>query len=143
MRHGIHGLADAPLGSRLLGAPTDPLNRQRLRVQIVATALLVMANAVGAAVAIVLTLFVLPPPSIFTAEWRTINLVVLPCYIAGAFVVAGGLGTWLGLSTNRWHYEGRQPTAVESARSLALSRRLTILQGVFWFGATVMYTVAA
>ncbi|CAM3604750.1 adenylate/guanylate cyclase domain-containing protein [Smaragdicoccus niigatensis] len=143
MRLGIPRLADAPLGSRLLGAPTDPLNRQRIRVQIVATALLVAANGIGAAIAIVLVLFVLPTPSIFTPAWQTMNFVVLPVYVLGAFVIAGSVGTRLGLATNRWHYEGRTPNAEESARSLALPRRLTILQGLFWLAATVLYIVAA
>ena len=129
-----------PLGSRLLGRNEDSPLVLRLRVQTLLTVSVVMSNVTGAVVAIALIVWVIPGPSIVVHELRLVNAVALPVYVGGAIVVGVLAGTLRSLRVLRWSVEAREPTAAESAATLAVPARLTRLQAGLWLLAAVVFT---
>ena len=135
--------SEAPLGSAILGSPSDSPRRQRIRIQALLTVLLASVNAIGVAIVVLLIIFVIPGPSVLTAEMSFVNFVVLPIYVVFAFVLGATWLTNVAIRTLRWRTEGREPNQVERAAALKVPWRLTMGQAVFWFGATAFYTAAA
>ncbi|QIS20964.1 adenylate/guanylate cyclase domain-containing protein [Nocardia terpenica] len=129
----------APWGSRLLGPAEEGTLRRRIRIQALLTVPLILANLVGIAVAIVLTVFVLPGPPLLTWSLVLLNFVVVPVYIVVALV--GGLvwGTVWGVRTLRWAIDpDRIPTEREQIEAAAVPRRLVVVQVVFWLGGLLL-----
>jgi adenylate cyclase len=128
-----------PLGSALLGDDID-VGRLRVRVQLLLTATIVIANVIGAVVVTTLALVVIPGAPVFVPALRLVNDVALPTYILGALVVGVLYGTRTSLAALRWVGDGRAPTADDRRRTLNVPWRLAQLQGLLWAGATVIFT---
>lgn len=134
--------AEAPLGSRILGSPDEPPRIQRIRTTILLSTLLIGTNAIGAALVIVLILFVIPGPSVLTREMAMVNFIALPIYILLAFVVGIAWTATVGVRALGWRMEARNPTKREQIAVLALPWRFAVIEASLWLGATVFYTVA-
>jgi adenylate cyclase len=129
-----------PFGSRLLGAADQSVPVLRIRVQVLLTALLVVTNVVGAAVVVGLLMIVIPGPRP-TGHALAAVAVAAPVYVLAGLILGGWWGTRRAFRTLRWALLGHQPTAAERARSLRLPRELTVVQGVLWAVAAVVFTV--
>lgn len=134
-------LPDAsPLGSRLLGSVGEGHVRRRVRVQLLLTASLLIANLIGAAVVIVLISVVIPGPSILGLRFWWVNFVAVPIYVALAFLVGTVWGTRRALRGLRWSVRGDDATAADQSATLAMPWRLTVIQFILWFGAFLLFT---
>src|ERR1700678_3043401 len=96
-------------GSWLLGRVSESQARRRVRIQLIITVFIVMANLIGIGVAALLLTVAFPTPSIFSDAPLWITFVAAPAYIA----VALALGTyWITrrtVSVLRWAIEGCKP----------------------------------
>ncbi len=133
--------AEAPLGSRLLGMPNESLQVRRIRVQILLTTFLVVANTVGALVVGVLITVVIPGPNVLEERFLPASAIVIPVYVAFAMLVGVVWGTKIGIHGLRWALEDRIPTRQEQVAALAMPWRLTAVQAVLWSGGTAAITI--
>lgn len=129
-----------PFGSRLLGPAEQDPSRLRVRIQLLLTLFLLSTNLIGAAIVVVLSVFVVPSPAPTRA--MTIALfVAIPCYVAVAVVIGATWGTSATVRAQRWAIEDREPTTQDRRRALRAPRMLTALQGALWIAATVFFTL--
>ncbi|MEO7458525.1 MAG: adenylate/guanylate cyclase domain-containing protein [Acidimicrobiales bacterium] len=115
-------------GSRLLGSHDESERRRRVRVQVLLTASIVVANVFGTLG--VSALIVLLVPDRGPADWQT--ALAGGVYLVVAVIVGLGWGTRTGLASLRWMVEGREPDALEQRRTLRVPIRLVRVQAVFW-----------
>ncbi|MCP2306289.1 adenylate/guanylate cyclase domain-containing protein [Actinokineospora globicatena] len=128
-----------PFGSRLLG-PADQGGRAlRVRVQGLLTVTLVIANLIGAVVAVVLSTWVIPGPGPVAATWVMIAVGV-PCYVVVALVFGTVWGTGRALRAVRWAIADREPTEGDRRATLRVPLRLTLMQAFLWGLATALFT---
>ena len=80
-------LSETPAyGSYLLGRVNESPSRRRVRIQTILTVVIVGANLVGVAVAVLLVTVAFPVPSVFTDAPKWVTFGVVPAYIAGGRV---------------------------------------------------------
>lgn len=127
-------------GSILLGSATDSGFKQRIRIQTLLTASVVVANLIGALCAVGLASVGIPYPQIFVADLWWVNFIVVPCYIVGAFVVGIGWGTVVVVRDLRWAIRDERPSPAEARRARRAPWRLIRMQAVLWGGAVIMFT---
>ncbi len=129
-------------GSVLLGPAHQSARRLRVRIQVLLTVLLVATNLIGAAIAVVLSILVIPSP---TADRATVLALAIgvPVYVAVALFVGATWGTAGALRALRWAIEDRTPTDEQRLTALGVPWFLTKIQGGLWIGGTVLFTVLA
>lgn len=132
--------ARSPFGSWLLGPEGQSLRRLRLRVQVLLTLGIVLTHLVGAAVVVVLALFVIPIPE---ADGGTVVAlaVAVPTYVGLAVVVGALWGTRVALRCLRWALRGEEPSEHERRRALRVPLMLAGVSGALWLGAVLLFTV--
>ncbi|MEE4025126.1 adenylate/guanylate cyclase domain-containing protein [Gordonia sp. PKS22-38] len=128
-------------GSILLGSADESGFRQRIRIQTLLTGSIVTANLFGALVAVALTAVGIPEPTVFTGELWWVNFIAVPVYIFAAFVVGIGWGTAVAVRDLRWAIADRPPTKRDARRTMRVPWVLSLVQGMLWGGATVMFTL--
>ncbi|MBJ8342867.1 adenylate/guanylate cyclase domain-containing protein [Antrihabitans sp. YC3-6] len=133
--------AAAPLGSTLLGSPSESSGIQRVRVQLLVTGLLVVTNLVGSAIVIALVSVVIPGPNVLAGEFALVTFVIVPSYIAFAFIVGVIWTTRIGIRELNWAIEDRPPTRSEQVKALTMPWRLTAIQLAMWIGGAIVGTV--
>ncbi|MBB5916310.1 adenylate cyclase [Nocardia transvalensis] len=134
-------LGPAPWGSRLLGSAEETSGRRRVRVQLLLTVTLLVANLTGIAVVMALIGFVLPGPTVFSGRLVLLNFVATPLYTVAALVIGFVWGTVWGVRTLRWAIDpDRIPTADERAAAARVPRRLVMQQAALWLGAAAVLT---
>lgn len=137
-------LAAAPWGSRLLGREEEAAGIRRLRIQLLLTVPIVVANLAGVFVSITLIGFVLPGPSVFTEKMILIDAVAAPVYAAVAVLIGVWWGTARGLGALGWALHPETvPTVEQQAAAAAVPRRLVRMQALLWFGGVVVLTLLA
>ncbi|WP_188547037.1 adenylate/guanylate cyclase domain-containing protein [Rhodococcoides trifolii] len=137
------GRTVAPLGSSLLGKPDESPRRRRIRVQILLTVSLLGANAIGLVVVLTLVSVVVPGPNVVTPrEYWWVNFIMLPIYLALAFLIGLVYGTTRTVKGLRWAIEDREPTRREQVRTLAMPWRLTRVQILLWTVGSMLFTTA-
>jgi adenylate cyclase len=108
------------------------------RLTVLAT---VTAHLVGAAVVVVLLVFVLPVPPALEGSAAVIrrNLIAAIAYVG--VIVPAGVALGLGQSgrATRWLVEERAPTECERELTLGLGLRLLAMQTGLWAGAVVLF----
>ncbi|ADG97118.1 adenylate/guanylate cyclase with integral membrane sensor [Segniliparus rotundus DSM 44985] len=122
----------APLGSRLLGRPDEDVTIRRIRVQVLLTFSIIIANLGGIILVSVLIGAVLPGPGVFGHEFFLIDFVALPLFYMFAIVIGAIVGTVEGLRALEWANSGTEPTEDEAQRVFHMPWRLTRLQGGLW-----------
>ncbi|GAB3132106.1 adenylate/guanylate cyclase domain-containing protein [Tsukamurella serpentis] len=130
----------ADYGSVLLGSAQDSTRTTRVRIQLVITIGVTMANLIGVGLAIALTVVGIPEPSIPWDHWW-MNFLVVPLYISTAFVLGGVVGTASLVRSLRWSIREEEPTAAQAHAALAGPWRLTTLQALLWGVGTVVMGV--
>jgi len=126
----------------VLGSPHDSTERQRRRLTLLLTAFLLGSNIFGAAIAVVLVIYVIPGPDLHTSEFHTLITVVLPIFLAIAFAVGAASGAHLGARAFDWLADEREPTRSERLAAITLPWRLTLVQVALWVFAAVFFAVA-
>ncbi|MFD9894875.1 adenylate/guanylate cyclase domain-containing protein [Amycolatopsis sp. NPDC059027] len=131
-----------PFGSRLLGPAGQDGQTLRIRIQVLLTITLIVANLIGAGVVVVLSVLVVPSAGI---ESRTLSVwaIATPVYICAAVAVGAVWGTRDAFRALRWVTEQRVPDAGERRAALRVPLRLTLVQLSLWGLATVLFTVLA
>ena len=130
-------------GARILGRADQSPRTQRVRVQLLLTALLVVTNLVGAGLVLLISAVVIPAPEPNRAMILALAIGV-PVYVVCAVVLGGFVGTTATLRAIRWTLQpDAVPTHRERARVFKVPFRLTVLQFVLWAVATVLFTVLA
>ncbi|MVU75846.1 HAMP domain-containing protein [Nocardia sp. ET3-3] len=134
-------LGPSPWGSRLLGPAGEQAGMQRIRVQVLLTVGLTVANLIGMALTTVLIAFVLPGPDTLTPDMVTLNFVAVPLVSLTALVVGFWWGTVFGLRTLYWSRDPDQiPTVPEQAATGAVPRKLVMMQALLWLGGLAVLT---
>ncbi|MEV6279955.1 adenylate/guanylate cyclase domain-containing protein [Nocardia sp. NPDC051832] len=137
-------LTAAPWGSRLLGREDETAGRRRLRIQVLLTVPIVLANLAGVIVSITLIGFVLPGPSVFTEKLILVDAVAAPVYAVAAMVIGVWWGTARGLRALGWALDPDSvPTEQQQTAAAAVPRRLVRMQAVLWFGGVLVLTLLA
>ncbi|RDB45720.1 adenylate/guanylate cyclase domain-containing protein, partial [Tsukamurella tyrosinosolvens] len=130
----------ADYGSILLGSADDSSRLTRVRVQLVITIGVIVANLIGVGLAIALATVGIPEPSIPWDAWW-MNYLVVPLYIAIAFVLGATIGTVRLVRSLRWSIRREEPNAAQAKAAIVGPWRLTALQALLWGVGTVVMTV--
>lgn len=130
----------ADYGSILLGSTDDSSRLTRVRVQLVITIGVIVANLIGVGLAIALATVGIPEPSIPWDAWW-MNYLVVPLYIAIAFVLGATIGTVRLVRSLRWSIRREEPNAAQAKAAIVGPWRLTALQALLWGVGTVVMTV--
>ena len=132
----------APFGSVLLGPADQSPKKLRVRIQLLLTISLVITHLIGAAVVVVMSVFVLPTTALNHSSVVSLAIAV-PTYVVAAVLVGGFWGTLSSVRGMRWALEGRDPTPAERRRALRTPLRLTLIQAGLWSVACVVFTLLA
>ncbi|GAA1482711.1 adenylate/guanylate cyclase domain-containing protein [Gordonia sinesedis] len=129
-------------GSILLGSASERGFKQRLRIQTLLTSSVLVANLIGAFVAIILAAVGIPQPSMLGSEFWWINYIAVPVYIVGAFAIGLLWGTTTVVKNLRWAIEDRPPTADDARRTHRVTGGLVRMEILLWGGAVIFFTIA-
>ncbi|MFC4376549.1 adenylate/guanylate cyclase domain-containing protein [Nocardia halotolerans] len=133
----------APWGSPLLGPAEETSTIRRVRVQLLLTVPLLIANLIGIAMTVVLAGFVLPGPTLFTGQLLLLNAVVTPLCAFLALAIGTVWGTVAGLRTMRWATDpDHVPNATEQRVTVSAPRWMVLQQAVLWSLALAVLTIA-
>ncbi|MFE6922624.1 adenylate/guanylate cyclase domain-containing protein [Nocardia sp. NPDC057663] len=133
----------APWGSPLLGPVDEKPAIRRVRVQLLLTVPLFIANLIGIAMVVALAGFVLPGPTLFTRDLLLINTVFTPLCAVIALTVGTVWGTVAGLRAMRWASDPEHiPTAAERRVTASAPFWMVLQQAALWTLALIVLTVA-
>lgn len=135
-------VAAAAYGSRLLGRPDQSVRSLRVRVQLLLTAVLLVANLIGAVVVAAVLLLVRPSQPVSGAYWLA-HAIAVPVYVAAAAVVGVLTITRALLRVLTWAREDRPPREEEVRATLRAPRLALVRQGVLWAGGVALFTSLA
>jgi adenylate cyclase len=127
-------------GSWLLGKVSESQRRRRVRIQLILTTLVVIANLIGIAVALLVVTVAFPTPSVFEPEVRWITFAVAPAYIGSALVIGVFWATRRVINNVRWAIEERTPTHTDQRNTFLAPWRLTRVLLILWGIGTVLIT---
>lgn len=130
------------VGGRLLGAPDQPGHRLELRVEVLTTLAVVVANLTGGVAVAFIAAYLHGGIDRFTeAGVRTLNLVLVPAYSVVAVVVGVVWGVVLARRRLAWVRDERVPDPDEVRTTLRLPLVLTRLQAGAWGLALLLFTL--
>jgi adenylate cyclase len=137
------GRPDTPAyGSLLLGRVSESQHRRRIRIQVILTILVIAANLIGIAVAILLVTVAIPEPSVFDDAPFWITVGAVPAYIAFALAVGSYWITRRTVVALRWAIEERKPTRYDERNTFLAPWRVALLVLVLWgLGAVLLTTL--
>lgn len=125
-------------GSILLGSAEEGGRKQRIRIQLLLTAAIVIANVIGIVIAVSLGAIGIPDPSFLRADLALINFIALPVYAGVALIIGVVVGTMIMVRALKWSIDDQVPTAADVKRTRRARRRLVLLQFVGWLGAATL-----
>ncbi len=102
--------------------------------------MLIATNMLSAGAVVVISLFLVPAPDANPDTLLALAIAV-PTYVTAAIVVGAAVGTRATLHALAWALEGREPDTRDREVALRVPLRLTVMQGLLWAGATVLFTV--
>jgi adenylate cyclase len=136
------GRLDTPeYGSWLLGRVGEPQRRRRIRIQIILTLFIVVANLIGIGVACLVIMVAFPTPSVFDSDAVWVTLVFNPIYIGAALVVGVFWATRRVIRNVRWAIEERTPTLQDQRNTFFAPWRLTRVVLALWALGTALITI--
>ena len=127
-------------GSWLLGRVSESQQRRRVRIQVILTVLVMAANLIGIAVAVLLVTVAIPEPSIFDDAPAWLTFGVVPGYLVFALAVGTYWITRRTVLALRWAIEEREPTRVDERNTFLAPWRVAIVDLVLWGIGTVLFT---
>jgi adenylate cyclase len=128
-------------GSWILGRVSESQGRRRIRIQIILTTFVVIANLIGIGVALLVVTVTFPVPSVFDSRVLWITFAVAPAYIALAFIVGVIWATNRVINNVRWALEEREPTPKDQRNTFFAPWRLTRVLLSLWGVGTVLLTI--
>ncbi|HEY9556039.1 MAG TPA: adenylate/guanylate cyclase domain-containing protein, partial [Acidimicrobiales bacterium] len=131
------GAGSLSFGSRLLGSPEESIGRRRVRVQVLLTGSILIANILGACGVGALVVLLVPDRAVTDAR----SIVSAAVYLVVAVIVGLVWGTRTGIARLRWVFEDRPPDEDEQRRTLRVPLRLVRVQAVIWVGAAAFFAV--
>ena len=127
-------------GSSLLGRVAESQSRRRVRIQVILTTFVIIANLIGIGVATLVVTVAFPEPSVFGPDVRWITFGAAPAYIAGALVVGVFWATRRVIRNVRWAIEEKSPTRDDQRNTFFAPWRLTRVLLALWGGGTILLT---
>src|SRR5690242_20191584 len=128
-------------GSWVLGRVSESQRRRRVRIQIILTTFVVIANLIGIGVATLVVTVAFPTPSVFRSDARWITFIVVPAYVLAALAVGVFWATQRVINNVRWAIEERTPTVRDQRNTFFAPWRLTRVLLILWGIGTVVLTV--
>jgi class 3 adenylate cyclase len=128
-------------GSWLLGSVSESQARRRVRIQLILTTFVVIANLIGIAVALLVVIVAFPVPNVFAPEVRWMTYGVAPAYIAAALVIGVFWASTRVIRNVRWAIEERPPTAADQRNTFFAPWQLTRVLLVLWGLGTILLTL--
>src|ERR1700682_482883 len=127
-------------GSWLLGRVSESQLRRRFRIQIILTVLLLTANLLGIAAALLLVTVAFPVPSVFRDAPFWITWVVCPAYIGLALLIGTFWITRRTVNALRWSIEERTPTREDQLNTFLAPWRVAKAHLILWAIGTALFT---
>jgi len=127
-------------GSWILGRVTESQSRRRIRIQLILTTFVVIANLLGIAVSFLVLTVLFPSPSVFDARVAPYTYIVAPAYVVGALVVGVIWATNRVIGNVRWALEERPPTPQDQRNTFFAPFRLTRVLLILWAAGTALLT---
>jgi class 3 adenylate cyclase len=134
-------LSTPEYGSWILGRVSESQGRRRVRIQLILTTFVVIANLIGIGVAILVITVTFPVPSIFDSTVLWITAIVTPAYIGSALIVGVIWATSRVINNVRWAIEEREPTRADQRNTFFAPWRLTRVLLMLWGGGTALLTL--
>ncbi|MEO8816037.1 MAG: adenylate/guanylate cyclase domain-containing protein, partial [Mycobacterium sp.] len=136
-------LSETPAyGSWLLGRASESMRRRRVRIQLILTVSIVVANLIGLTMALMLVTVAIPVPSVFTDAPWWIAFAVTPGYVTAALVVGAYRITRQIVLALRWAIERRQPSPADERFIFIAPWRMAVTHLVLWgIGAALLTTL--
>jgi adenylate cyclase len=129
-------------GSLLLGRVTENQKRRRIRIQVILTVVVMVANLIGMAVATLLITVAIPEPSIFDDAPGWLTFGVIPGYLVFAMVVGTYWITRRTVLALRWAIEERKPTRLDERNTFLAPWRVAVVDLSLWIlGALLLTTL--
>lgn len=136
------GRPDTPAyGSWLLGRVAEDQHRRRVRIQVIMTVLILGANLIGIAVAILMVTVAVPEPSIFDDAPLWISFIVVPGYLVSALAIGTYTITRDTVKALRWAIEERPPTAEDERNTFSAPWHVAVGHLILWGVGTALLTV--
>jgi len=127
-------------GSWVLGRVSESQLRRRIRIQVILTTFVVIANLIGMGVVALVVTVAFPTPNVFATDVRWITFIVVPAYLFGALIVGTFWATYRVMKNVRWAIEERPPTKADQRNTFFAPWRLTRVLLILWGIGTVMLT---
>jgi adenylate cyclase len=128
-------------GSWLLGKVNESQLRRRVRIQIILTTFIVIANLIGICVATLVVTVAFPTPSVFEPQVLWITFAVVPAYVCAALIIGVIWATNRVIKNVRWAIEERTPTKADQRNTFFAPWRLTRVLLFLWGVGTALLTV--
>ncbi len=127
-------------GSWLLGKVTESQTRRRIRIQIILTTFVIIANLIGIAVAMLVVTVAFPLPNVFDPAVRWISFIAMPIYTCLALVVGIFWATRRVTRNVRWAIEERPPDREDQRNVFLAPWGMTRILLALWGGGAVLLT---
>lgn len=127
-------------GSWILGRVSESQRRRRIRIQLILTTFVIVANLIGVGVSILVVTVLFPTPSVFGPDVWWISAIVTPSYIALAFLIGVVWATNRVIQSVRWAIAERPPTVADQRNTFRAPGQLTRVLLFLWGGGTVLLT---
>lgn len=130
----------APFGASILGTADQSGAELRVRLQVLTTIAVVIAQLVGVAAVVALNWWVLPRPEAITRTVVVAHAIAIPSYLLVAVVVGVVAGTRRALGRLGWLLEGRPPGREEQQATLQTPMSLVRMQAALWAGGVLVFS---
>ena len=127
-------------GSWVLGRVSESQPRRRIRIQLILTTFVIVANLLGIGVSLLVVTLTFPSPEVFAPDALWITFGVAPAYIALALIVGVFWATSRVINSVRWAIEERTPTQEDQRNTFFAPLRLTRVLLVLWAIGTALLT---
>lgn len=127
-------------GSWVLGRVSESQFRRRIRIQVILTTFVIIANLIGIGVTTLVVAVAFPTPNVFAQDVRWITFIAVPVYLFGALIVGTVWATYRVMKNVRWAIEERPPTKADQRNTFFAPWRLTRVLLILWGIGTVMLT---
>src|SRR4051794_193870 len=133
--------SDTPeFGSWILGKVSESQRRRRVRIQVILTTFVIIANLIGIGVATLVVTVAFPTPNVFEPNVRWITFGAVPAYIGAALIIGVFWATQRVMNNVRWSIEGTAPTPDDQRNTFFAPWRLTRVLLALWGAGTVLLT---
>ncbi|MGV0746069.1 adenylate/guanylate cyclase domain-containing protein [Mycolicibacterium sp. XJ870] len=127
-------------GSWVLGRVSESQGKRRVRIQLILTTFVIVANLLGIGVATLVVMVAFPTPSVFEPEVRWITFGAVPAYITAALVIGVFWATRRVINNVRWAIEERPPSKEDQRNTFLAPWRLTRVLLILWGTGTIVLT---